>query len=296
MKIAVASGKGGTGKTTLATNLAVVGAESGRRVAYVDCDVEEPNGHLFLRPTITKQEPVHVPIPHVLEGACNHCGQCTTVCWFSALVWLGDKPLVFPELCHSCGACVLACPRQAIMERPRVVGMVETGDCESVRFVHGRLNIGEAKGAPVIRAARAAAPDVDWQIIDAPPGTSCPVVSAVHGCDLAILVTEPTPFGLHDLKLAIATLRQLGLPLAVVINRAEIGDDRVERFCGEEKIPILQCIPDDRAIAEAYSRGELTVTAVPMMRTAMIDLWERIEQRLAARPAAKGPEHADIRL
>lgn len=294
MKIAIASGKGGTGKTTLATNLAVVGAEMGRQVAYLDCDVEEPNGHLFLHPTIRERTPVHLLIPQVLEDACDHCGQCAQVCMFSALVWLGQKPLVFPELCHGCGACVLACPRCAIIERPREVGVVETGSSGPIRFVHGRLNIGEAKSPPVIRAVRAAAPDVDWQIIDAPPGTSCPVVAAARGCDLAILVTEPTPFGLHDLKLAVATLRQLGLSLAVVINRADVGDNRVEQYCTEEAIPVLLSIPDDRRVAEAYSRGELILTAVPEMRAALTGLWERIEEQIADRATAGGSEHANV--
>jgi MinD superfamily P-loop ATPase len=294
MKIAIASGKGGTGKTTLATNLAVVGADRGYAVAYLDCDVEEPNGHLFLRPEIREQAEVHLPIPHVLEDACDHCGQCAQVCMFSALVWLGQKPLVFPELCHGCGACVLACPRRAIIEQPRAVGQVEVGLSRNVRFVHERLNIGEAKSPPVIRAVRAAAPDVDWQVIDAPPGTSCPVVAATRECDLVILVTEPTPFGLHDLKLAVAAMRQIGLPFAVVINRADAGDERVERYCQEEDIPILLSIPDDRRVAEAYSRGELMVNAVPEVRALFNALWERIETLVAKGAAVGGAEHANV--
>ncbi len=292
MRIAVASGKGGTGKTTVATNLAFVAAELGRSVAYVDCDVEEPNGHLFLKPTLEQRRPVRLLVPQIQMESCDGCGRCAQACQYSALVWLGDKPLVFPELCHSCGGCALACPQRAIREVPREVGIVETGHAGHVQFVHGLLNVGEAKSPPVIRAVRAAVPKVGWQIIDAPPGTSCPVVAAVRGCDFALLVTEPTPFGLHDLKLAVATLRQLGLPLAVVINRADVGDDRVATYCAAEAIPILLTLRDDRRIAEAYSRGELMVTAVPETRSALRALWEQIEAQAGDRAAAGSPEHA----
>jgi MinD superfamily P-loop ATPase len=277
VRIAIASGKGGTGKTTLATNLAVVAAQLGRNVAYVDCDVEEPNGHLFLKPNIEHRKSVTLLVPHVLADACDRCGICAQACQYSALVWLGDKPLVFPELCHSCGGCALACPKRAIMEVPREIGTIEMGHAGRVRFVHGLLNVGEAKSPPVIRAVRSAAPKVDWQIIDAPPGTSCPVVTAVRGCDFVLLVTEPTPFGLHDLTLAVATVRELGLPVGVVINRADIGDDRVATYCAAQGIPVLLTIPDDRRIAEAYSRGELIVTARPDLRSALAGLWEQVE-------------------
>ncbi len=289
MKLAIASGKGGTGKTTLATNLAVVAAQLGRRVAYVDCDVEEPNGHLFLKPTIETREPVTLLVPQVLMDGCDRCGLCTQVCQYSALVWLGDKPLVFPELCHGCGGCALVCPKHTIIEVPREIGRVETGHAGPVRFVHGLLNVGEAKSPPVIRAVRAAAPDVDWQIIDAPPGTSCPVVAAVRDCDFVLLVTEPTPFGLHDLTLAVETLRQVGPPLAVVINRADVGDERVERYCTEEAIPVLLRIRDDRRVAEAYSRGELLVTAVPELRAALAELWRRLEHAMSVQVEPSNP-------
>lgn len=294
MNVAIASGKGGTGKTTLATNLAVVGTERGRSVAYLDCDVEEPNGHLFLQPAIQDRTPVQLLNPHVLEDVCDHCGQCAQVCMFSALVWLGQKPLVFPELCHGCGACALACPKHAIVERPREVGVIETGSSGPIRFVHGRLNIGEAKSPPVIHAVREAAPKVDWQIIDAPPGTSCPAVAAVRDADFVILVTEPTPFGLHDLKLAVAAMREVGVPFAVVINRADAGDERVEQYCAEEAIPVALSIPDDRRVAEAYSRGELMVTAVPEIRAALGGLWQWIEEHTAGKTHAGGSEHANV--
>ena len=288
MKLTIASGKGGTGKTTLATNLALVGAEMGRRIAYIDCDVEAPNGHLFLNPEISGSKPVHLLIPQILEDACDQCGQCAQSCFFSALVWVGLKPLVFPELCHGCGACVLACPRHAIIERQRDIGIVETGMSGRVSFVHGKMNIGEAKSPPVIRAVRAASPDIEWQVIDAPPGTSCPVVAAAKDSDFVILVTEPTPFGLHDLKLAVATMRKLALPFGVVINRADIGDDRVESYCEEEAIPLLLRIPDDRRIAEAYARGEMMIEAVPQMRVSLASLWDQVDAQIAALAAPGG--------
>ena len=286
MKLAIASGKGGTGKTTLATNLAVAAAAQGRSVAYLDCDVEEPNGHLFLRPTIDQQRPVQVPVPRVQNQLCNQCGQCAHACQFSAIVCLGNTTIVFPGLCHSCGACTLACPRQAIVEEPREVGVVETGSRGPLQIVQGRLHVGEAKSPPVIRAVQAAAPAADLQIIDAPPGTSCPVVAAVRGADLVVLVTEPTPFGLHDLKLAVETMQQLRLPVAVVINRADAGDQGVEQYCADQHLTVLARLPDDRQVAEAYSRGDLAIEAVPGMRDRFAELWHELDRCCAALAAA----------
>jgi len=256
MKISIASGKGGTGKTTVATNLARLASADGRSVAYVDCDVEEPNGHIFLKPEIARREPVARPVPQVDAEACIHCGRCGEVCQYSAIICMGEQVLTFPELCHSCGGCWLVCPADAITESDRVLGRIETGRAGEIAFVHGYLNVGEAMSPPVIRAVKAAAPEADLLFYDAPPGTSCPVVESVRGSDLVVLVTEPTPFGLNDLKLAVGMVRALELPFGVVINRVGVGNLETEDYCKRNRIPILAAIPDDRRIAEAYSRGQ----------------------------------------
>ena len=288
MRIAIASGKGGTGKTTLAANLAMAASRQGRTVAYLDCDVEEPNGHLFLKPDIDKRDLVTTPLPRVVEEACDLCGMCGEICQYSAIVCVGQKVLVYPDLCHGCGGCALVCPKRAIVETPREMGVVECGRAGPVEFVHGLLNVGEAQSPPVIKAVKAGAPDVDWFILDAPPGTSCPVITTVRDCDFVVLVTEPTPFGLNDLVLAVETMRQLELPFGVVINRADVGDDRVTNYCAVERIPVLLEIPDDRRIAEAYSRGELVIDAVPETRALFDRLRVRIEESLSANLSGAG--------
>jgi MinD superfamily P-loop ATPase len=237
-----------------------------------------------------------VPIPRVIEEACDNCGACAGICQYSAIVCLGDKPLVFPELCHGCGGCVLVCPRRAIVEEARVVGLVERGRADAVQFVHGLLNVGEAMSPPVIRAVRQAAPPADYQILDAPPGTSCPMMTAVRGCDYVLLVTEPTPFGLNDLTLAVETTRKLGLPFGVAINRSDAGDDRVVCYCRSEGIPVLLELPEDRRIAEAYSRGELAVDAVPGIASSLTRLLERIQDAYAStsHEAQRGSCNANV--
>ena len=190
MKIAVASGKGGTGKTTVATNLAYVASRNGRKVVYLDCDVEEPNGHIFLKPVIKSRKPIFNLIPRVEERKCNHCGKCGEICQFSAIVCLGEKVLVYPELCRACGGCKLVCPVGAISEVPREIGRLETGEVGSIGFVRGLLNIGEAMSHPVVKEVKAAAPESELLIIDAPPGTSCPVIESIHGSDFVLLVTD----------------------------------------------------------------------------------------------------------
>jgi MinD superfamily P-loop ATPase len=277
--IAIASGKGGTGKTTLATNIAWIAARRGLPVAYLDCDVEEPNGHLFLKPHIEATAPVTVEVPEIDAEKCTLCGACTEICRFNALASLGDRILVFEQLCHSCGGCWLVCPEKAIREKPREVGVIEEGRAGAVGFVHGRLRIGEAMATPVIRAVKDRLPNEGLAIFDAPPGTSCPVIETVSRADHVVLVTEPTPFGLHDLELAVDMVEQLGLPFSVAINRSDAGDDRVRNFCLERRIEILAELPDDRRVAEAYSRGEMAAEAVPEFQRSLEACFDRLCDR-----------------
>ena len=279
MKIAIASGKGGTGKTTVATNLAYVGSRNGRSVVYVDCDVEEPNGHIFLRPDLGGATPVGTLVPKVDESKCIHCGDCGDICQYSAIVSVGDAVLVFGELCHGCGGCSLVCPSGAISEVLHEIGEVYVGSAGPVAFVHGLLNVGQVMSPPVIKAVKAAAPVADVAILDCPPGTSCPVIESVRGCDFLMLVTEPTPFGLNDLKLTVAMARELKLPIGVVINRAGLGDEKTQSYCRSNAIEILAEIPDDRKIAEAYSRGELACEVIPGYRRMFETLLGRIDLR-----------------
>jgi MinD superfamily P-loop ATPase len=278
MTVAVASGKGGTGKTTVAVNLAL---SLEGPVELLDCDVEEPNAHLFLQPRWTSARTVSVPVPQVDERLCTACGACGEACRFHAIVSLKTQPLVFPELCHGCGACVLACPVGAIREVPQEVGVVERGLRGEIRFVHGRLKVGTAMSGPLIRAVRREAGQGQITLIDAPPGTSCPVVAAVRGSDFVMLVTEPTPFGLNDLKLAVEMCRILGLPCGVVINRSDVGDDAVRRYCASEAVPLLAEIPEDRRVAEAYSRGQAAVTVLPEFGALFRELHDRLRAAAA---------------
>jgi MinD superfamily P-loop ATPase len=294
MTLAVASGKGGTGKTTVAVNLALTLRQP---VQFLDCDVEEPNAHLFLRPEIREREAVRVPVPWVDEERCTSCGECGQICQHHAIVSLRTKPLVFPELCHGCGGCALVCPTGAITEAPREVGVIDRGPRDSVWFAQGRLKVGEAMAVPVIRALKRSAERGLLTIIDAPPGTSCPVVASVRGSDFVVLVTEPTPFGLNDLVLAVGMVRALELPFGVVINRSDIGDDEVLEYCEAEAIPLLLQIPENRRLAEAYSRGEPAVEALPELRPSFETLYERILAE-AAKPRARALKevkvHADL--
>lgn len=280
MRIAVASGKGGTGKTTVATNLARVAVDQGLRVQLLDCDVEEPNCSLFLPFRVERTAPVELNVPRVDEAVCTRCGLCGEVCEFRAIVPLATAVLVFAELCHSCGACTLLCPEQAIVEERRRTGEVQIGRAGDIRMVAGLLDVGETKAPPVIKAVKAHAdPRADLVVIDAPPGTSCPVIEAVRESDLVVLVAEPTPFGLHDLKLAVEAMRALTRPFAVVANRADVGDDALRAYCAREGIEILLEIADDRAVAEASSRGELAVDVVPGYRERFSGLLAAVCQR-----------------
>jgi len=282
MRIAVASGKGGTGKTTVATNLAWLAARQGRSVAYLDCDVEEPNGHIFLEPAIHDRVSVCEPVPQVDVQKCNGCGQCGEICQYSAIVCIGEKVLVYPDLCHACGGCSRVCPEDAITEFPHEIGVVESGHSGDVQFVSGALHVGKARAVPVVKAVKSRAPLADVTIFDAPPGTSCPVVEAVRGSDFVILVTEPTPFGLHDLKLTVEVMHVLKLPCGVVINRANLSESDVRSFCRLQGIPILGEIPDDRRIAEAYSRGRMICEALPEYQDTFEGLLGAIEQQAVA--------------
>jgi len=276
MVIAVASGKGGTGKTTVATNLALA---IGRRyrVQLIDCDVEEPNAHLFLQPCIERTETVEIPVPRVDPAKCAYCGRCADVCPQHAIAVVRGQVLIFAALCHGCGACSLLCPQQAITEVGRPVGTVDVGKAGDVAFVQGRLNVGEAFAPPVVRAVKKRAGGHQVAIVDVAPGTSCPVVEALKGVDFCLLVTEPTPFGLHDLKLMVEVLEKLGLPAAVVINRADVGDAGVWAFCRERGLPVLMEVPQDRRIAASYARGIPLVRAEPGWAERFGELFRRVQ-------------------
>jgi MinD superfamily P-loop ATPase len=273
MILAVASGKGGTGKTTVSVNLAVT---LGADICLCDCDVEEPNVHLFLKDIELAEEVISSAIPTVNAEICNGCGACGHFCAYKAIISFGELPLIFPELCHSCGGCAKVCPTGAITEAARRIGVVKAGKFGDIAVIQGQLDVGIPTAPPLIRAVKAKISRKTHAIIDAPPGTSCPVISALKNVDLVVLVTEPTPFGLHDLTLAVDMVRHLRLPLGVVINRVGFGNNQVHRFCENQDIPILAEIPDDRRIAEVYSRGELIVTALPEYRVHFSTLWQNI--------------------
>lgn len=257
MVIAIASGKGGTGKTTVAVNLAL----SLQNVQFLDCDVEEPNAHLFLKPELHSTNVATIPIPHVDEALCDYCGKCREICAYNAIAVFpgkentGGSVLVFPHLCHGCGGCSLICPRSAISEIPREIGFIEQGWSGDIEFIHGKLNIGEIMSPPLIRQVKVYTNPEKNVIIDSPPGTSCPVIGSVRGSDFCILVTEPTPFGLYDMTLAVEVLEKLRIPFGVVINRSTIGNRSIDEYCRIKNIPILMRIPFDREIASLYSQG-----------------------------------------
>jgi MinD superfamily P-loop ATPase len=251
MIVSIASGKGGTGKTSVAVNMAL----SIRNAQLLDCDVEEPNAHLLLHPKISRIEPVYVLVPFVNEELCDYCGKCSKFCQYNAIFVSPEKVLIFPELCHSCGGCTLVCPKKAITEDKHKIGTLKLASAGDLELVYGELEVGEPMAVPIIREVKRQIDKSRNVVLDSPPGTSCPVIETVKGSDFCILVTEPTPFGLHDLKITVQVLEDMKIPFGVVINRAGIGDKKVYEYCREKNIPILLEIPFQRKIAELYSKG-----------------------------------------
>ncbi len=280
MIISIASGKGGTGKTTVAVNLAF---SLDAKVQLLDCDVEEPNAHLFIRPEIVDTKTVFTPVPEVDLEKCSRCKKCAEICRFKAIIVVAKTVLTFPELCHSCGGCMAVCPENAISETGRELGVIQKGHKNELDFVSGRLKIGEAMSPPLIRKVRACARPGGLTIIDAPPGTSCPVITAVKGTDFVLLVTEPTPFGLHDLRLTVEAVRLLKIPSGLIINRSDMGNDQVREYACRENLPVLLEIPFDRRIAEAYSVGKLLIEELPEWKTQFRLLLPKIQAIVAGR-------------
>jgi len=274
MNICIASGKGGTGKTTISTNLAL---SIQTKVQLLDCDVEEPNSHLFITPEKTQTEIINTPVPKVDEDKCNLCGKCGDICQFKAISVMGSVILTFPELCHSCGGCLEVCPEGAISETNRELGSITRGFFDEIECIYGTLRIGEAMSPPLIKKVRSLKDPDKITIIDAPPGTSCPVIASMKDSDFVLLVTEPTPFGLHDLKLAVETVKILKLPAGLVINRSDIGFDKVVTYAKQENIPILMEIPFDINIAKAYSKGIPFVNVLPEYKEKFLHLFESIK-------------------
>jgi len=275
MIISIASGKGGTGKTTIAVNLALSLPKETAQV--IDCDVEEPNSHLFLSPSIHQVTPVGIPVPRIDESKCTSCGECAKVCEYHAIAVILKNVLVFDELCHGCGACSYLCPEKAIFEVEREIGIVQEGSANGIPFANGVLNVGEPMASPLIRKVKEKIQKEKIVILDAPPGTACPVIETAKGSDFCILVTEPTPFGLNDLELAVGMLETLDIPMGVVINKSDIGDREVRDYCNSQGIPVLLEIPMDRQIAESYSRGIPIVVENPSYVSQFLNLFEKVE-------------------
>ncbi|HHX07993.1 MAG TPA: P-loop NTPase [Chloroflexi bacterium] len=280
MQIAVASGKGGTGKTTIATSLALSLAKLAK-VRYFDCDVEAPNGHIFLKPVFDQISPAVILIPQIQPEKCTACGHCVEVCQFHALAKVGKTILVFPQLCHGCGSCTWNCPENAIIEVPNPIGTLERGMArENIAFLRGQLTISEPMATPIIRQLKKMEqPSEEFvDIFDAPPGASCSVVETLQGVDFALLVTEPTPFGLHDLKQMIGIVRDMNIPAGLVINRDGIGDDSLEELIQEEKLPILLRVPFNRLLAEKLAAGQSLVDVMPEYREVLVKLYQEIRE------------------
>lgn len=287
MKVAIASGKGGTGKTFVTVNLA---RSHMHPLVVLDCDVEEPNSNLFLTGELVARHRYSIMVPQVDASTCNGCGMCARMCEFNAIAVIAGKPLVFEDLCHACGGCAVFCPQEAMIEVPYEIGTITIRQAGTVRLVEGLLDVGKALAVPLIRAVQNCGKSTAGRnvLLDAPPGTSCPMVRTIGDCDAVVLVAEPTAFGLHDLQLAVDTVRDVGIPFGVVINKDGLGDARVDDFCREAAIPILAKIPHDRQIAQAYANGDIVVDSLPQYRQLFTSLWATIEHLVCL----KGGFHA----
>ncbi|WP_320169457.1 ATP-binding protein [Maridesulfovibrio sp.] len=283
MKIAIASGKGGTGKTTVAVNFAAYLDSLGVGVSFTDCDVEEPNAHFFLNPDLSAEKEEYLPVPKIDEDKCigESCRKCIELCRFKSLIWMVDAVLSFSELCHGCGLCELACPADAIGEGQRMIGTTATGKAGNIDFTRGLLRIGEAMSPPLIKAVKKMSPPAEVNILDCPPGTSCPVVESIEGADFVVLVTEPTPFGLHDLDLAVKLMQTLDKKCGVIINRSGMGDDRVETYLKDKDVPLLGALPHSREAASKYSEGGLLYETIPGFKEIFADIWKAVQTQVS---------------
>ena len=277
MDIAIASGKGGTGKTTISMSLASYYSDKEISVALLDCDVEAPNVNLFLQAAVDEEVQATVLVPSVNNALCTGCGKCGEICRYSAIVLIKGKPLVLKEMCHSCGGCFLVCPEKAISEVKRTTGIIELGEINGIKYAGGRLNIGEAMSPPLIKDVKKYYPEAEIRLMDSPPGTSCPVIESVRGCDFLVLVSEPTPFGLNDLKLAAEMARVMQIPFGVVENRASAENNLLNNFCKDEFIPLIASIPNTREIAVRYSHGD----SVSYIRENYSDELEKIADHIS---------------
>lgn len=274
MRLVVASGKGGTGKTTVAVNLAL----SGPGALLLDCDVEEPDGHLFVGTEGELVEDVTLPVARVDKSRCTLCGDCARACQYNAIAVLPEHVMVFDQLCHGCGACSIVCPEDAIFEEARRIGELRRGNGGSVDMMWGVLDVGEAMATPVIRRLKEVAGDDGFQVLDAPPGTACPVVETIRGADYCVLVTEPTPFGRYDLSLAVELLEELQVPCGIIVNRDRDDGGALDSYLREQGLEVLMRIPDSLDIARLYAQGIPFTEVMPRWRQRFRQLFENLSK------------------